>query len=213
MRRYSITRHCPVCSATFHPTPSMVSRGKGKFCSRKCYDAAPKPHAAAAERFWQHVAKSEGCWNWQGGCNSKGYGKFTDAEGAHIYAHRYSWELHIGVLREGDWVLHRCDNPRCVCPDHLFLGDNTANSLDREHKGRTARGESMPQARLTAATVLAIRTLHAEGANGSQIAQRLGVSKGLVYPIIKGRTWRHVQLPTAPSTPMPPPEPTPRRHT
>jgi hypothetical protein len=90
-------------------------------------------------RFWARVAKGDGCWSWTGGTNRNGYG--TLHMGGHTIrkpwrAHRFSWVLHNGPIPDGLWVLHKCDNPPCCNPAHLFLGDRRANMLDAAAKGR-----------------------------------------------------------------------------
>lgn len=92
------------------------------------------------DRFWKMVEKREpdGCWEWQGNVLSDGYGsiRMPGAQGQPVKAHRYSWELHHGPIPEGVLVLHRCDNQRCVRPDHLFLGSQSDNMQDMHNKRR-----------------------------------------------------------------------------
>lgn len=76
-----------------------------------------------------------GCWEWFGGASADGYGRFTH-KGRKLLAHRVSWEVHSGSIPRGMLVLHRCDNPPCVNPSHLFLGTHKDNAQDRERKGR-----------------------------------------------------------------------------
>lgn len=89
-------------------------------------------------RFWSKVAKSSSCWNWTS-VTSKGYGRIrygVDRQCKWGPAHRVSWEIHYGNIPEGLWVLHHCDNPKCVRPKHLFLGSALDNSRDMMAKGR-----------------------------------------------------------------------------
>lgn len=90
------------------------------------------------QRFWKKVTKTEECWLWTGSTNGK-YGKIRyEDQGPLIYAHRYSYLLHYGPYDMSQEVCHRCDNPVCVRPDHLFLGTHSANMRDASKKGRNA---------------------------------------------------------------------------
>jgi hypothetical protein len=91
-------------------------------------------------RFWRFVTKTDGCWEWTGADNGHGYGAFSVARSKARAAHRVSWEIHNGQIPGRLWVLHKCDNRRCVNPSHLFLGDNTANVRDCVSKGRWSGG-------------------------------------------------------------------------
>jgi hypothetical protein len=101
----------------------------------------PKLKKSVEERFWDNVQKGEGCWEWIGTKCLSGYGRIK-TNYKRISAHRFMWELRNGPIPKlensyhGICVLHRCDNPSCVNPDHLFLGTNRDNSIDRDKKGR-----------------------------------------------------------------------------
>lgn len=82
--------------------------------------------------------KETGCLEWNGSLNNSGYGNFW-LEGTSDKAHRVSWTLTNGEIPEGLFVLHKCDNPKCVNTDHLFLGTAKDNALDRKAKGRNGR--------------------------------------------------------------------------
>lgn len=87
------------------------------------------------DRFWARVKKGDGCWEWTGSTGRRGYGTFM-VHGERTRSHRYSWALHFGAIPDGLWVLHRCDNPPCVRPDHLWLGTVLDNNVDSRIKGR-----------------------------------------------------------------------------
>jgi hypothetical protein len=101
----------------------------------KLMPAQTKP---LAERFWGKVRKGAGCWVWTGSRIPKGYGKIQLGRRGTSprFAHRISWELHFGPIPQGLWVLHKCDNPSCVKPSHLFLGTAKDNTSDMMAKGR-----------------------------------------------------------------------------
>jgi HNH endonuclease len=90
-----------------------------------------------ADRFWEKVKKTDGCWEWTARRLPKGYGTISCVDHrTSLCAHRVSWELHNGPIPDGMWVLHHCDNPQCANPDHLFLGTHTQNMRDMLAKGR-----------------------------------------------------------------------------
>lgn len=94
--------------------------------------------APAWRRLWSRVARTGECWEWTGPVNENGYGRMT-IEYERWYVHRLSYELHHGTIPDGMNVCHRCDNPRCVRPEHLFLGTQADNMADMRAKGRAAR--------------------------------------------------------------------------
>ena len=94
------------------------------------------------ERFWEKVNKTIDCWEWIGAIDRHGYGKFSIKYKKYI-AHRISWELHNGKIPKGICVLHRCDNRKCMNPEHLWLGTQQDNSDDMIRKGRSANRENM----------------------------------------------------------------------
>lgn len=148
--------------------------------------------------FWAKVHKTPGCWEWRASISNKGYGQFWDGQRL-VLTHRYSWTMAHGDPGEM-WVLHRCDNPPCVRPDHLFLGDVNANVADMMQKGRhvTLRGEAAPNARLSDADVADIRRRHVRGrnrydrGNSADLAAEYGISIHYVQDLVKG-AWRRTQ--------------------
>ena len=150
-------------------------------------------YAGLAKRFWPRVRKDEadGCWIWQGSRTAKGYGRFT-YRGKGIRAHRAAWMLANGrEFPSGLICCHRCDNPPCVNPSHLFLGDHLTNSRDCCAKGRARAplGEQNGQSKLAESQVR--EALLSKEFHGT-VARRLGVSMYCIYSIRRGLTWRHV---------------------
>jgi hypothetical protein len=102
---------------------------------------APRPRPLE-ERFWEKVRKGRGCWLWMGTRSTQGYGQLKPPKKRPtIMAHRFAYELLVGPIPSGLLVCHRCDNPPCVRPDHLFLGTPLDNTLDAKAKGRLATGD------------------------------------------------------------------------
>lgn len=153
-----------------------------------------------SERFWSHVEKSDGCWLWKGKVRKRtsaavlNYGILSGSskDEKDRYAHRLSWELHFGPIPDKTQVLHVCDNPPCVRPDHLFLGTQTDNHNDMKLKGRSNRGERNGFAKLTEDDVRSIRSWYKRGRTQKHIASGFGITPSGVSLIIRRKTWRHV---------------------
>lgn len=162
---------------------------------RKQIDGRKTRARPTVERFWPKVAKSPdgGCWNWTAAKTAFGYGKIYD-RGSIVGAHCFSFELANGPIPAGMWVLHRCDNPACVNPAHLFLGTSADNVRDMDAKGRrrgwSPRGESNPAAKLKAYQVNEIRDALAAKTNRAELARRYSVSPHLITAIAQGKVWR-----------------------
>lgn len=150
------------------------------------------------ERFWEKVDKSDDCWVWTANCTKgrngeKRYGLISAGrrgEGM-LYAHRVSWELHFGQIPESLRVLHRCDNPQCVRPDHLFVGTQADNMADMVEKGRRERFGPAPgvgaKSKLTRRQLVGLRR-DAETHNHKEVATKYGVCKSTVRNIVLGLT-------------------------
>lgn len=131
------------------------------------------------EKFSRHVEKTNSCWTWKGYQLPRGYGMLNH-EGKHILAHRASYELYNGPIMNNLWVLHRCDNPSCVNPDHLFLGTPFDNTRDAINKGRI-KGRS-----LTNEEVVIMKSLFVtEGYSQAELARMFGASSSAVNDIVR----------------------------
>jgi len=149
------------------------------------------------QRFLAKVQKTDTCWLWIAGVNHFGYGYFNRSsvkKAVCVLAHRYSYELANGPIAGEMCVLHRCDNPRCVRPDHLFLGTRTDNSNDKIAKGRAAgaKGTSHPKARLTEPQVVEIRRRWENGESQMHLSREFKVGHRTVCAIVHRETWRHI---------------------
>jgi hypothetical protein len=136
------------------------------------------------------------CWEFTGCRNHSGYGELTMRGYSTKLTHRLAYQLANGPIPAGLCVLHRCDNPPCCNPAHLFLGTRIDNNADMRAKGRDStpprndvRGEKNGHAKLTAARVLEIRARAARGERITYLADEFGVSHGLISGIVSGARW------------------------
>jgi len=145
------------------------------------------------QRFLPKVRKpeGEGCWEWTAYKNKDGYGTISSNFRPKM-AHRASYEIYHGEIPKGMLVLHRCDNPGCVNPDHLFLGSSADNVADKVTKNRQARGVShaRPNAKLIESDVVAIRA--AKGFRQWELASIYGVGQDVISRIRSGKCWTHI---------------------
>jgi hypothetical protein len=172
---------------THQPTPKMGDRmGDWPYIRTSTVDEF-------AAVFWERVAKGDGCWTWLGRTTGKGYGQITSKWFTTKSAHRIAYELANGPA--GDLhVLHRCDNPPCVNPAHLFLGTNRDNIHDMLRKGRQPRiGSKNPHAKLTEAQVGTVKRMLADGWSYAAISLQTGVPRYAISAIYCGKVWRHVE--------------------
>lgn len=151
---------------------------------------------AAIARFWAKVANrgGDGCWEWTGSTNGKGYGHFRPGVGERASVHRFSYTLATGESADGKVVCHRCDNRRCVRPDHLFLGEHADNVRDRNEKERQARGVMVNTHKLTEDEVREARRDH--GADPAlswrSLGRRYRVHDVTIRRAVLGLSWKHV---------------------
>lgn len=154
------------------------------------------------ERLMSHTQYDEasGCWEWTGSKRC-GYGRMIigsrkNGTRRSVSAHRVSYELTYGEIPDGMEVCHKCDNPCCVNPNHLFLGTRQDNIDDRERKGRNKPpiGEKNGRAKLTKTDVLEIIERRAQGVSFQKLANEYGVCKKTVQDAVNGKHWKCARL-------------------
>jgi len=140
------------------------------------------------ELFWQKINKNDpnGCWIWTAGTFPSGYGKFEGTQRKQWQAHRFSWTIVNGPIPEGVSICHHCDIPKCVNPDHLFLGSVKDNMQDAARKGRMSRGEDHPNVTLTEVEVAEI---FLSTKTSRELANIYLVGRRTIRDIKDGYTW------------------------
>lgn len=136
------------------------------------------------------VNQENGCWEWNRTIDVRGYGVIR-VNGKKIKAHRLSYELKNGKIPDGLFVCHKCDNPRCVNPGHLFVGTTQENTADRNRKNRQMRGVKHWCAKLTDDIVREIRSKNMTSKEAFDV---YGVNKGIFYNIRWRKTWKHITV-------------------
>lgn len=169
-----------------------------RFKSRGTIDAGKWTQAPVEERFWRFVSKTDGCWEWIGkSLSSKGYGTIsTGGSGSKkLLAHRLSYEIHHGPIPDGLVVMHSCDNPACVNPEHLSVGTQSQNIKDMFARGRQPIvpphkfGEDHKRSKLSEASVIEIIQ---STDKHKVLADRYGVASNTIKCIKRGLTWKHI---------------------
>ena len=187
---------CPYCKTEFE------TRNKHqKYCSKSCSNLSRNggPKARFNSKYEKHGPDE--CWEWVGTRNTHGYG-MVSFNGKLQSAHRVAWQISNGPIpkgkgNHGTCVLHKCDNPPCVNPAHLFLGTHADNMADMAMKGRRAtsglKGEDSGNAKLSTDNVFEIKRLYASGKiMQKHIAERFCVSQNTISRIINGKRWAHL---------------------
>ncbi len=155
----------------------------------------------AIERFKIYCSEPDdnGCINWLAQKDKNGYGRIQISPKKRIRAHRFSYEYFIGIIPEGFFVCHTCDNPSCVNPKHLWLGTPKDNSVDRSIKGRSAKNNMeglpmrlLPNSKLSKIDVLQIRKEIESGEKIISLARRYKVHRSTISNIKYKVTWYHL---------------------
>ncbi len=147
------------------------------------------PKLNPVERFWSKVTKTETCWLWNTYRDPDGYGNFY-YQGASQRAHRMAWIFTRGPIPEGKLICHKCDNPPCVRPDHLFLGSTEENVADKIKKGRILWGNNHYRSILTVEQAEEIRQRVSNGEKQRRLALEYRVSPQVINSIVKFKVFK-----------------------
>jgi len=150
-----------------------------------------KHNLSLSERFWSKVDKKgeDECWNWLGALDSSNYGQIK-VNYERVKSNRLAYKLSCGEIPEGICVLHKCDNPKCCNPKHLFLGCHFTNMVDRHNKGRDATGENCGNSVLTKEKVMEIRQMYKTGKYTHRgLGKIFGTCKSNIYAVVNNITW------------------------
>ena len=199
MPRTMVTLRCSYCKNLFEIEECEFNRGGGKYCSQKCFSDYCRDPNTIKKRFWAfiNIGKKKDCWVWTGGFRTDGYGLFgyrIDGKTKLISAHKFSYIIYYGKIRDGLFVLHDCDNKACCNPHHLFLGTQQDNMDDKVLKGRQSCGEKHYKAILTVKKVQKILLLRRLGFHKRDIANMLNISISRVYAVLGRHAWKSVKI-------------------
>jgi hypothetical protein len=213
-KRRSVELTCAQCGTGFSLAPGDAkkrARAKSVYCSRRCMGLGKRTPWTAEKNFWPNVSVVDddtSCWEYQRR-NAAGYG-VVKVNGRQQMAHRASWRVHFGPIPEGLFVCHRCDNPPCVRPDHLFLGTAADNSADMVAKGRSytpsgddhysrrspeklRRGNAAPRSILNEDQVRLIRQQYADSKPSMRVlGEQYGVCAATIGAVVRRTTWGHL---------------------
>lgn len=165
-----------------HGSPVIIKKG-----SR--YPAFKTMKESLEAKFMK--GKNNECWNWTHATSNHGYGSFT-FNGKRYIASRLAYEIYIGPIEKGHHICHKCDNPKCVNPSHLFSGTIKENMSDMVKKNRSAKGQNHSQSKLNDRQVKIIKKLIKQNRKNIEIAAKFNINRRTVNHIKSETRWSHI---------------------
>lgn len=184
------------CGKLTYVLGTDLRNGKYKSCGCMKWITDPLYEKKFLKRFYSYVKiNNNGCWEWYGNQSKEGYGNIS-YKAKLRRATRVIWEIKIGPIPEKMIICHKCDNPKCVNIDHLFLGTNAINRMDCLLKKRdnSRIGNNHPNSKLSEQKVILIKKLILQKVSGRKIAKQFGVGNSTIYHIMAGDNWSHVKI-------------------
>lgn len=197
MKKHTTHERIPQLCACGCGNPVNVNTGRSKQPKYLPYHYQKSIIVPLKQRLWSRVLilGTDECWEWQGFKDKHGYGTISSGGkyGPHVLVHRVAFELHCGPIPNELGVLHKCDNPPCCNPNHLFLGTDADNVADKMAKDRQPRGEKIANSKLTEVQVKEILRRYRQGENSPlKLSVEYGVSASAIQAIVYRKTWKHI---------------------
>lgn len=150
---------------------------------------------SAVEKILVNYEVVKDCWEWKGKKDKDGYGRLRVGGRITIRTNRAAWIVANGEIPNGKMICHKCDNPCCINPDHLYVGTAKDNATDRRNRGRSnnERGSLRWNSKLTEEQVRQISIDYVPGKDSqTEVAKKYGVSQATISHILRGANWKHV---------------------
>jgi len=183
-----------ICDCGEYLEVSTSQLGRQKHCNYSYRLPDEQYHQKLRKCFNNKYTEKNGCWEWNKFIHKHGYG-VTGYRNRSMLAHRLSWLLFKEPIPDGIDVCHHCDNPKCVNPDHLFLGtaqDNVRDCFNKKRKSH--KGEKHPGSKITEKEILEIFRLRKMGWTHQKLADRFKITQSTISNILHRRLWKHIEL-------------------
>lgn len=185
-------KFCETCDSKFMRLKNRSEKqwNAHNFCSVECRLKTKARYSDKAKRFHDNYIPepNSGCWLWTGSINNEGYGQIS-INMHHMRSNRLAYEVCVGPIPDDMIICHRCDNPSCVNPEHLYAGTHQDNANDKAQRGRGIQGETHHQSKLKESDVKFIRS---SKEHSRALAAKFCVSPVTIRAIRSRKTWSHL---------------------